>query len=113
MATTISWGSQSATFNLPKELATFGHPQPPRQQIASWAAELAAFQALCTGSQFREATEFALANCVLVSNADVPGGSLTALQTYLRNTFPLQNSATLTGLPPCFNTASGQTWRAA
>lgn len=116
MATTIQWGGaggQTATFNLPKELAAFGYPQPPRQAIASWAAELATFQAMCSGSQFKEATDFAIANWVLVSNADVPGGALAGLQKYLRDTYPRNDNAPNTGLPPCFNGASGQTWRAA
>jgi len=115
MATTIEWGGrggQTVVINRPQELSTFGHPQPPRQPIASWAAELAAFQAACTNGVYEGATEFAIRNWLLVSNADVPGGALAGLQQYLGIKFPRQDNAPNTGLPPCFNTAPGQVWRA-
>jgi len=115
MATTIQWGGasgQTVTFNRPQELKSFGYPEPPRQPIASWAAELATFQAACNAGAYEGAIASALANWVLVSNADVPGGALAGLQRYLGVTYPLNLNAANTGLPPCFNTASGQAWRA-
>jgi len=120
---TIRWGGhldingvmadgQTASFNRPSELKNWGYPEPPRQPIASWAAELATFQAACTNGAYEGAVASAITNWVLVSNADVPGGALAGLQRYLTATYPRQDNAPNTGLPPCFNTAAGQTWRA-
>jgi hypothetical protein len=114
MSTTITYGGQSATFDHPRELHFRGPPDPPRQPIASWAATLAHFEALCNADQFEEALRWLHAEHVIATTADVPSGKLAAFKAYVASRF---GTAVLVGppnagLPPYLSTASGANWRA-
>jgi hypothetical protein len=88
MATTITWGGQggqSVTVEHPRELAKkMRHPTPPRQPIASWAATLAHFEALCNADQFEAALKWLATEYVSATTSDVPAEKLAALKAYIQ-----------------------------
>jgi len=109
MPTTISYGpignQQHVTFVHPRELSQ-KYPAPPGQPVASWAAELAEFEALCTAgvtvpTNFATARATLLANCMFAVIADVPGGAAAAIKEWISQQYGTGGRE----LPPCFGGA--------
>lgn len=85
---TVSSGGQTVNFTHPRELRGM-YPAPPQQPLASYATELAAFQALLTslasaadGGERRrlilEAQGLLQSNHMQAALADCPGGAPSA-----------------------------------
>lgn len=102
MSTTITYGSQVAVIEHPRDLRGRGWPIPPMQPVANWATTLAQFEALCTASRFREAIEWLATEYCLAGITDVPSGARAAFKAWMQ--------ANVKTKPECL-TGAGSDWR--